>query len=423
MTLEHPWTLTPAPGVVIEVATGIRWLRMPLPFQLDHINLWILDDGDGVTVVDTGVGLDATRELWERIFATALGGRPITRVILTHFHPDHIGNAAWLTERWPAELWCTPGEYFAAQHAWRSREPGDVERRHEHWRRHGIQDEALAALRKRGNHYPGLVPSMVTRFRGVREGDTMAIGDRRWRVFTVSGHSPEHACFWCPEARVLISGDQVLPKITTNVSVWPEEPRGNPLRLYLHSLRRFEPIAPDTLVLPSHGLPFRGLPARLRALADHHDERLAECAAGLTSRARSPSSSPCSSVASSTPTSSRSPSARRSLTCTSSKPRGARYAPSATTVSFASESGRGGSHERRDGSRRVCWLQPMGRMRQHEMGAQLAHADVIVDDHVAAHGMLGEPGRDLLTPVGAGRAGRGLVQHAAGEPRRFQDLL
>ena len=282
MTLEHPWNVAPAPGTVIEVAPGIRWLRMPLPFQLDHINLWLLDDGDGVTVVDTGVGVDATRELWERIFATALGGRPITRVILTHFHPDHIGNAAWLTERWPADLWCTPAEYFAAQHAWRSREPADVERRIEHWRRHGIRDEALARLRKRGNHYPGLVPSVVTRFRGVREGDTMAIGDRRWRVFTVQGHSPEHACFWCPEARVLISGDQVLPKITTNVSVWAEEPWGNPLRLYLDSLRRFEPIAPDTLVLPSHGLPFRGLPARLRALVDHHDARLAECAAGLT---------------------------------------------------------------------------------------------------------------------------------------------
>ena len=110
MTLEHPWTVAPAPGTVIEVAPGIRWLRMPLPFQLDHINLWLLDDGDGFTVVDTGVGLDATRELWERIFTTALGGRPITRVILTHFHPDHIGNAAWLTERWPAELWCTPAE-------------------------------------------------------------------------------------------------------------------------------------------------------------------------------------------------------------------------------------------------------------------------------------------------------------------------
>jgi glyoxylase-like metal-dependent hydrolase (beta-lactamase superfamily II) len=275
MTLEHPWTRPPSPGSVVPVAPGIAWLRMPLPFQLNHINLWLLEDDAGWTVVDTGVGLDDTRALWERV-AAYLGGRPITRVVVTHFHPDHMGNAAWLTERWPADLWCTQAEWLAAQYAWRAREPRDLERRLEHYRRHGCGGEALERLRRRGNHYPGLVPSLTPSFRAIADGEELAIGGRRWRVLAVHGHAPEHACLYGPEAGVLISGDQVLPKITTNVSVWPEQPRANPLRLYLDSLARFDPLPEATLVLPSHGLPFRGLHARLARLREHHAERLAE---------------------------------------------------------------------------------------------------------------------------------------------------
>ncbi len=282
MPLEHPWTTVPAPGATIDVVPGLRWLRMPLPFALDHINLWLLADGEGWTVVDTGVGLEPTRTAWETIFATRLDGRPITRVLVTHFHPDHIGNAEWLSARWRADVTCTPGEWYAAQLAWRSREPADVELRLVHWRAHGLREEALARLRRRGNHYPGFVPTVPETFRAIRDGDAVTIGGRRWEVITVGGHSPEHAALWCREANVLISGDQVLPKITTNVSVWAEQPHGNPLRLYLDSLRRFAPLPADALVLPSHGLPFRGLHERLRRLVEHHDARLTECADALT---------------------------------------------------------------------------------------------------------------------------------------------
>jgi glyoxylase-like metal-dependent hydrolase (beta-lactamase superfamily II) len=275
MALEHPWPTPPAPGRALEVAPGVAWLRMPLPFRLDHINVWLLDDGAGVTVVDTGVGLDATRSLWDAVFVT-LQGRPVTRVVVTHFHPDHIGNAAWLAARWGADVWCSQAEWLAAQHAWRLRDPDEFEHRLAHYRRHGAGAEAIARLRERGNHYPGLVPTVTAEFRRLRDGADLEIGGRRWAVRTLGGHSPEHACLACPEVGVLISGDQVLPKITTNVSVWPEQPRENPLRLYLDSLARFEPLASDTLVLPSHGLPFRGLHARLGQLRDHHAARLAE---------------------------------------------------------------------------------------------------------------------------------------------------
>jgi glyoxylase-like metal-dependent hydrolase (beta-lactamase superfamily II) len=273
--LVHPWSEPPGPGTSLEVAPGIRWIRMPLPFQLDHINLWLLEDEGGVTVVDTGVGLPPTRDRWEQLFAGELAGRAVVRVLVTHFHPDHMGNAEWLTRRFGVELWCPQAEWLMGQLAFQGMGGNDQEQRLDHYRRHGVPADQVEAFRERGNHYRRLVPTIPAQFRAVREGDVLAIGGRSWRAFTVLGHAPEHCCLVCPEAGVLISGDQVLPKITTNVSVWPDQPHGNPLRLYLDSLRRFRPLAEDILVLPSHGLPFRRLHTRLDHLRHHHDERLA----------------------------------------------------------------------------------------------------------------------------------------------------
>ena len=281
VAIEHPWREPPGAAETLEVAPGIRWLRMPLPFQLDHINLWLLEDGAGWTAVDTGLALPPTRERWEQLFATRLEGRPITRVLVTHFHPDHIGNAAWLTERWRADLWCTQTEWLAAEYALRSRDDADLDRRVAYYRINGIAEDALVKMRKRGNHYPGLVDGLPFHFMPIAEGETVTIGGRRWRVLTARGHSPEHACLWSEEVPVLISGDQVLPRITTNVSVWPERPRENPLRYYLDSLARFRALDDSALVLPSHGLPFRGLHARLDALVQHHAARLTEAADAL----------------------------------------------------------------------------------------------------------------------------------------------
>lgn len=282
MSLDHPWRTPPGPGGAVVVAPGVAWIRMPLPFQLDHINLWLLEDGTGVAVVDTGVGLEDTRAAWERLFTGHLGGHPVTRVVVTHFHPDHMGNAEWLRERFGCDLWCTQGEWFAAQYARRMRDAHDLEARLGHYRRNGAGEEALARLRKRGNHYPGLVPAVPPEFRALHDGDVVTIGGRGWQVITTYGHAPEHACLWSAEAGVLIAGDQVLPKITTNVSVWPEQKLANPLRRYLDSLDRFRDVAPGALVLPSHGLPFRGLHERIGQLRDHHDARLAETLDALT---------------------------------------------------------------------------------------------------------------------------------------------
>src|SRR5580765_4269249 len=279
--LIHPWPEPPEGGAAILVAPGIRWIRMPLPFQLNHINLWLLDDERGVTVVDTGTGLSPTRALWETLFAGELADRPVVRVVVTHFHPDHMGNADWLSRRFGAELWCPQAEWLMAQLAWQGTGGGDSDKRLSHYRRHAVPAAQIEALRERGNHYRQLVPTVAPEFRAVREGDVLTIGERQWHAFTVLGHAPEHACLFSPSDNVLISGDQVLPKITPNVSVWPDQPRGNPLRLYLDSLARFRPLPEDTLILPSHGLPFRGLHARLEYLRHHHEERLAEALAHL----------------------------------------------------------------------------------------------------------------------------------------------
>ena len=270
--LVYPWPDPPAMGGLMAVAPGIRWLRMPLPFRLDHINLYLLEDGDGWTVVDAGIGLDRTRELWQGVLDAELSGKPITRVFVTHFHPDHMGNAHWLTQRCEVDLWCTQAEWLMAQLAWRA---GDIDERLNYYRRNGVTGSQLESLRQRRNHYGTVAPSVAPAFHGVRDGDVIAIGERRWEALTVFGHSPEQAILYSREAGVLISGDQVLPKITTNVSVWPDQPRSNPLRLYLDSLERFRDMPDETLVLPSHGLPFRGLQARLGRLCYHHDERLA----------------------------------------------------------------------------------------------------------------------------------------------------
>lgn len=265
----------PAPGGTIPVAPGIHWLRMPLPFKLNHINLWLVEDGAGWAMVDCGIARDETKALWKQVFASTLNGRRITRVIVTHFHPDHIGLAGWHCQEWGVELWCTAGEYIMAR-AQRviGSEDNDRAAHGEFYRRHGVDAEQLALLKKRGNHYPGVVLPLPGAYRRLEGGMTFRIGAHDWQVIIGTGHAPEHACLYCPDLNVLISGDQVLPRITTNVSVWPTEPEGNPLARYLSSIDLFRPLPADTLVLPSHDRVFKGLHYRLDMLKHHHDERL-----------------------------------------------------------------------------------------------------------------------------------------------------
>jgi len=280
--LSYPFGDTlPAAGAVFPLAPGLGWLRMPLPFALDHINLWLIrderDGRQGWSAVDCGVASDATRAAWEQVFAGGMDGQGLLRVIATHCHPDHVGLSDWLCRRFQAPFWATTGEYGFARMMSAALPGVDGTAAIPHFERHGLTDPALRErMGERRNYYPSLVPAVPHAYTRMQDGDRIAIGAHRWRVITGFGHSPEHAALYCEDLNVLISGDMVLPRISTNVSVFAVEPEGNPLQLYLDSLTKFQDLPADVLVLPSHGRPFRGLHTRIEQLREHHRARLAE---------------------------------------------------------------------------------------------------------------------------------------------------
>ena len=275
--LEFPVATPPAPGETRPIAPGVLWLRMPLPFALNHINLWLLEDGPGWTIVDCGFAGEATTGLWEQIFAEGLAGRPVRRIIVTHYHPDHIGLAGWLAERWDAPLWITEKEWLHARMMTGDGVADYTRAARGFARRAGLDEAASDVFAVRHAGYRRGVPSVPPCYHRIGEGTEIEIGGRQWRVIIGEGHAPELAALYCAETGVLIAGDQILPKISPNISVPPHEPEGDPLARYLRSLGKFrEALPPDTLVLPSHNLPFRGVYARIDQLAAHHEARCAE---------------------------------------------------------------------------------------------------------------------------------------------------
>jgi glyoxylase-like metal-dependent hydrolase (beta-lactamase superfamily II) len=279
-SLHFPVATPPVPGEVIPIAPGVLWLRMPLPFALDHINLWLLDDGPSWTAVDTGFSSPETKAAWQQIFAAELGGRRIGRVIVTHYHPDHIGLAGWLTEHWQAPLWTTEKEWLHARMMSRDGNEDSARLRRDFAHRAGLDDDAATSFAERQGGYRRGVPSVPPSYHRIGEGTRVQIGGREWRVIIGEGHAPEHACLYCAETGTLIAGDQILPRISPNISVQAHEPDGDPLARYLASLDKLRrALPPDILVLPSHNLPFRGVHTRIDELAAHHHARCAEAIA------------------------------------------------------------------------------------------------------------------------------------------------
>lgn len=273
--LNYPCGDPPRAGAALEVASGVLWLRMPLPFTLAHINLWAVRDGDAWAVFDTGLQTDETASAWCRLFAGALDNRRLARVFVTHMHPDHIGMAGWLTRRFDCRLWITRLEYLSCRVlvADTGRHAPDEGIRF--YRRAGWDDEAIEHYRRRFGHFGKMTYPLPESYRRLRDGERLRIGEHEWRVVVGAGHSPEHACFHCPELKLLISGDQVLPKISSNVSVFPTEADANPLADWFASLDKLKREIPDdALVLPAHNEPFRGLHARLDDLARAHGRSL-----------------------------------------------------------------------------------------------------------------------------------------------------
>jgi len=273
--ISYPFETRPEFGESMPVVPGIVWLRSPLPFKLDHINLWLLEDGDGWTVADTGVFFDEAKAAWHKAFDGPMAGRPVDRIVVTHLHPDHIGCAGWLSETFDAPLWMTRGEYLLCRVLVADTGRTTPEAGNRFYRGAGFPLEAMDYYHKMFGMFGKYVSPVPEAYRRLQDGDCFEIGPDQWRVIIGRGHSPEHACLYCAERNLLISGDQLLPTISPNVSVYPTEPEANPLGDWLDSLKMLKASIPaDVLVLPAHGRPFRGAHERLDVLIAEHNDGL-----------------------------------------------------------------------------------------------------------------------------------------------------
>jgi len=273
--IDYAFDATPESGQTMPVGDGIQWLRMPLPFDLKFINLWLLEDDGGWAIVDTGISSTLSKNIWRQTFAGTMAGRPVTHVIATHMHPDHMGCAGWLTREFDVDLWMTREEYMLGRLLVADTGKQAPEEGMRFYRAAGYSSDAIAQYRERFGFFGRLVSKLPESYVRVHEGDRLALGSHSWRILIGRGHSPEHACLFCEEQNLLISGDQVLPTISANVSVWPTEPEANPMKHWLESLAAMrEQIPEDVLVLPAHGKPFRGAHERINAIISEHTERL-----------------------------------------------------------------------------------------------------------------------------------------------------
>lgn len=286
MALTFPVPDPPPFGTPFELAPSLLWLRLPLSIGLDHINLWLLAEADGWSLIDCGLPSPAILPLWEHVAAEVVGPGKLRRLLVTHHHPDHLGMAGWLTARFGVELEIPAAEYRTARLLLDAPAPQRRQEALSFYGAAGGDGALLAMIAGRGDFYAGLVPDLPSRFLPLRPGETIRLGGREWTILAGEGHAPEMAMLWCGAERILIAADQVLPTISPNIGVWPGAPDADPLARFLAGFGELRALPADTLVLPSHGLPFRGLGERLDEMAVHHDRRLdtvlSACAAPVT---------------------------------------------------------------------------------------------------------------------------------------------
>lgn len=270
--MHNPWEEPPAPGTATQVAPGLLWLRLPLPMVLDHVNIYALDDGDSWTIVDTGIYSKRSVALWEDILSGPLQGRPVSRVILTHHHPDHIGMAGWLMERFGAALWASRTSWLLARMLILDVEERPTPQALAFSRAGGMDPEVYAARKEeRPYNFSDICAPIPVGYIRVQDGDVIRAGGRDWDVRMGNGHAPEHITLWSHEGNLVIAGDQILPSISPNIGVYPTEPEADPLADWLSACNHLAAYASeDHLVLPGHKLPFTGLPFRMQQLRDNH---------------------------------------------------------------------------------------------------------------------------------------------------------
>ncbi|MGK0375414.1 MAG: glyoxylase-like metal-dependent hydrolase (beta-lactamase superfamily II) [Arenicella sp.] len=277
--LEYPFEMrwSPEPGTPFEVVDGVYWLRVPLPIALDHINLWILRDGDGWTLVDSGYDAQVCKDVWEKVFYGFLTPESVNKIIITHFHPDHIGLASWLALRCDCPILISEGEYRHYESII-NRDPIEFKQEasafvHEMGYSADMVEKFVGFMENDDKPVESRVQLSMCKF--IQEGDLIDVDGRDWRVISGNGHSPEHACLYCEELNTMISGDQSIARISSNVSVYPSNRDKDPLGDWLQSCQKLRDSLPaDTLMLPAHQEPFRGNIERMQQLIDDHHAQL-----------------------------------------------------------------------------------------------------------------------------------------------------
>ncbi|USG62915.1 MBL fold metallo-hydrolase [Sneathiella marina] len=274
--IEYPLAIRPNDGEALEVKEGLLWVRMPIPIKgLDYINLYLIEDENGWTMVDSGFNSELIKDLWEDIFRTKLKGKPVTRLICTHFHPDHMGLAGWITSRWKIPLTMTFGEWTFGRMLYLEAAEQTPEFVVDFYRSVGFNDKMLERVKSRGfNHFSRAMTEVPMGFDRIVDNEIIRIGSRDWKIVVGHGHCPEHACLYSEADGILISGDQILPRITPHIGVYPAEPMANPLKQFIDSIDTFMKLPADTLVLPAHNDVFTGLHNQLEYYQSHHEDRL-----------------------------------------------------------------------------------------------------------------------------------------------------
>lgn len=272
-TISLPFETPPPNGEPVEVAPGILWLRLALSFRLNHVNIYLIRDGAGFAIFDTGIFDDGTKDTWTALLAGPLAA-PITRIIVSHYHPDHAGMAGWLAERTGAPVLMPTTEYLTSLVLMLDPAALDAEPYRSFYRAHGLDAATTDILLTQGNRYLKMVAPLPRTYRRLIAGETLQIDADAFDVLTAGGHAPEQAMLHAPSRKLLLCADQVLARISPNIGVDAHDPDGDPLGIYLRSLATLRATIPaDTLVLPGHNLPFHGLHTRIDELTAHHRAR------------------------------------------------------------------------------------------------------------------------------------------------------
>ena len=285
--IRYPWEEPPAQGAAVEIAEGLLWMRLPLPMKLDHVNVYALDDGDGWTLVDTGFASRTTRGIWESLIAGPLQGKPISRVIVTHHHPDHMGLAGWFQTGYGAQLLTTRTAWLFARMLQLDAQDRPTEETLAYWRSAGMDPQILQdRMQERPFNFADVVAPMPLGYTRIKQGDVVRAGGRRWGVHVGNGHAPEHATLWSLDDDLVLAGDQILPSISSNLGVYATEPEADPVADWLESCERLALLArPAHLVMGGHKLPFTGLGTRMAQLIENHHGALNRLQAHLATPA------------------------------------------------------------------------------------------------------------------------------------------